>query len=115
MFSELLKRCLLGDHLAGRQLYTHSWLIPRLEQLFKRTGLEPRLMIIPCPTPGPPFFELAKSITEKNVLLAFEDAPTFHKTFISPEVRMEALIQLQSELIELQKELQKEIDDNTQL
>ena len=115
MFSELLKRCLLGDRLAGRQLYTHAWLIPRLEQLFKRTGLEPRLMIIPCPTPGPPFFELAKSITEKNLLQAFEDAPNFHETFIPTQVRMEALLQLQSELIELQKELQKEIDDSTQV
>ncbi len=109
MFSELLKRCLLGDRLAGRQLYSHAWLIPRLEQLFKRTGLEPKLMIIPCPPPGPPFFELAKSITEKNLLRAFEDSPTFNDTFIPTEVRLEALLQLKNELTLLHEEMNREM------
>ena len=67
MFSELLKRCLLGDRIASSQLFLQIALHHSLENLFKRMGLEPKLMIVPTPHPGPPSFEWGKSDQRKKL------------------------------------------------
>ncbi len=111
MFSELLKRCLLGDRIAGTQLYLQIALHDCLEKSFKRMGLDPKLVLLPAPQPGPPSFEMGKAWSERALIRSLESIRHMEQPFIDQELRKKALQQLHKEfqftLLELEKEIKK--------
>ena len=113
MFSELFKRCLLGDRIAATQLFLQIVLHQRLEDLFKRMGLEPKLIILPFPQPGPPSFELGKAMSESNLLKVLQVIPKEDATFFSPEIQLEALQKIKIEFQQLINEVDDEIKIRT--
>ena len=109
MFSELFKRCLLGDRIACTQLFLQIVLHKHLENLFQRMGLEPKLMVIPAPQPGPPSFELGKAISERNLIKVFSALPQQEASLFSNQTQLEALQKIKLELKHLLQEVDQEI------
>lgn len=109
MFSELFKRCLLGDRIASTQLFLQITLHQRLENFLQRMGLEPKLMIVPTPQPGPPSFELGKAMSERKFIKALRELPREKETFFSKEIQLEALQKVKTEMEQLLTEIDQEI------
>ncbi len=111
MYSELLKRCLLGDRIASTQLSLHLALYRHWNRLSRSLQLEPKIHFLPQLPNKPSGFEMGKIWNEGQLLQVLAATRHHDQPLIDRASQLQALQKLREEwqisLEAIDKELEK--------